>query len=191
MRSGESSACATRAIPNSCGSISSRFFPAPSEGGSVAASDRPSPTTAPTADTAAEDEETGQLDGKIAIVTGTSRGVGVGISRRLLEEAATVVVCSRRELPALPAAEGIYDDGGERSAQWVCDQQDIGQIDAFVQRVVDTRFAAAASPRRWAKPSSSSARDASTSSTGPPSQWTPACSPASCTTRGSSRFASC
>jgi NAD(P)-dependent dehydrogenase (short-subunit alcohol dehydrogenase family) len=79
----------------------------------------------------------GQLEGKIAIVTGTSRGVGVGISRRLLEEGATVVGCSRRELPALPAAQGI-DDDGKRSAQWVCNQEDIGQIDAFVQRVVDT-----------------------------------------------------
>ncbi len=78
----------------------------------------------------------GQLDGKVAIVTGTSRGVGVGISRRLLEEGATVVGCSRRELPGLPAAEGI-DDGGKRSSQWVCNQEDIGQIDAFVQRVVD------------------------------------------------------
>jgi NAD(P)-dependent dehydrogenase (short-subunit alcohol dehydrogenase family) len=78
----------------------------------------------------------GTLDGKIAIVTGTSRGVGVGISRRLLEAGATVVGCSRRELPALPAAEGI-DDAGKRSAQWVCDQEHIGQIDAFVQRVVD------------------------------------------------------
>jgi len=79
----------------------------------------------------------GQLDGKVAIVTGTSRGVGVGISRRLLEEGAAVVGCSRRELPALPAAQGI-DDDGKRSAQWVCNQQDIGQIDAFVSRVVDT-----------------------------------------------------
>jgi len=79
----------------------------------------------------------GQLEGKVAIVTGTSRGVGVGISRRLLEEGATVVGCSRRELPALPAAEGI-DGEGKRSAQWICDQEDIGQIDAFVQRVVDT-----------------------------------------------------
>jgi NAD(P)-dependent dehydrogenase (short-subunit alcohol dehydrogenase family) len=79
----------------------------------------------------------GQLEGKVAIVTGTSRGVGVGISRRLLEEGATVVGCSRRELPALPAAQGI-DDAGERSAQWVCNQEDLGQIDAFVQRVVDT-----------------------------------------------------
>lgn len=79
----------------------------------------------------------GQLDGKVAIVTGTSRGVGVGISRRMLEEGATVVGCSRRELASLPAAEGI-DDAGERSAQWVCNQEDVGQIDAFVQRVVDT-----------------------------------------------------
>jgi NAD(P)-dependent dehydrogenase (short-subunit alcohol dehydrogenase family) len=79
----------------------------------------------------------GQLDGKVAIVTGTSRGVGVGISRRLLEEGATVVGCSRRELPALPAARGI-DDDGKRSAQWVCNQEEVGQIDAFVRRVVDT-----------------------------------------------------
>ena len=78
----------------------------------------------------------GELEGKVAIVTGTSRGVGVGISRKLLEAGATVVGCSRRELPALPAAKGI-DDDGKRSAQWVCDQEDIQQIDAFVQRVVD------------------------------------------------------
>jgi len=78
----------------------------------------------------------GQLDGKVAIVTGTSRGVGVGISRRLLEEGASVVGCSRRALPALPAAQGM-DDGGVRSAQWVCDQTDIEQIDALVRRAVD------------------------------------------------------
>jgi NAD(P)-dependent dehydrogenase (short-subunit alcohol dehydrogenase family) len=73
----------------------------------------------------------------VAIVTGTSRGVGVGIARSLLEAGASVVGCSRRELPALPAAAGI-DDAGRRSAQWVCNQEDLHQIDAFVQRVVDT-----------------------------------------------------
>jgi NAD(P)-dependent dehydrogenase (short-subunit alcohol dehydrogenase family) len=79
----------------------------------------------------------GPLEGKVAIVTGTSRGVGVGISRSLLEAGATVVGCSRRELASLPAAEGI-DDDGRRSAQWVCDQENIQQIDEFVERVVKT-----------------------------------------------------
>ena len=57
-------------------------------------------------------------------------------ARRLLEAGATVVGCSRRELPALPAAEGLAG-AAERSAQWVCDQGDWGQIDAFVTRVVE------------------------------------------------------
>ena len=78
----------------------------------------------------------GALDGQVAIVTGTSRGVGVGIARCLLEAGASVVGCSRRELPALPAAEGI-PGAAERSAQWVCDQGDFRQIDAFVARVVE------------------------------------------------------
>jgi NAD(P)-dependent dehydrogenase (short-subunit alcohol dehydrogenase family) len=78
----------------------------------------------------------GALDGRIAIVTGTSRGVGVGIARCLLEAGASVVGCSRRELPALPAADGI-PGATERSAQWVCDQGDFRQIDAFVARVVE------------------------------------------------------
>ncbi|MCU0269735.1 MAG: SDR family oxidoreductase [Acidimicrobiales bacterium] len=79
----------------------------------------------------------GALDGKIAIVTGTSRGVGVGVSRQLLLAGATVVGCSRRPLPGLPAAEGLGGVEG-RAEQWVCDQGDHRAIDAFVQRVVDT-----------------------------------------------------
>jgi NAD(P)-dependent dehydrogenase (short-subunit alcohol dehydrogenase family) len=78
----------------------------------------------------------GQLDGKVAIVTGTSRGVGVGIAQRLLEEGAMVAGCSRRELDVLPSAKGI-DRAEERSVQWVCDQRDWRQIDAFVKKVAD------------------------------------------------------
>jgi len=75
------------------------------------------------------------LSGKVAIVTGTSRGVGVGIAHELLRAGATVVGCSRGELPGLPGAEE-FPDGPARSRQWVCDQGDIDSIDAFATRVV-------------------------------------------------------
>lgn len=78
----------------------------------------------------------GPLSGKVAIVTGTSRGVGAGIAAELLSAGATVVGCSRGELPSLPGADGLDDDGA-RSRQWVCDQGDHQAIDAFVSRVVD------------------------------------------------------
>ncbi len=79
----------------------------------------------------------GELDGKVAVVTGTSRGVGVGIAHQLLMAGATVVGCSRRPLDGIPGAEEIAG-GAERSAQWVCDQGDHRAIDEFVSRVVDT-----------------------------------------------------
>jgi NAD(P)-dependent dehydrogenase (short-subunit alcohol dehydrogenase family) len=78
----------------------------------------------------------GQLDGKVAIVTGTSRGVGVGIAHCLLEAGAAVAGCSRRPLDTLPGADGI-PGAAQRSVQWVCDQSDWAQIDGFVGRVVD------------------------------------------------------
>jgi NAD(P)-dependent dehydrogenase (short-subunit alcohol dehydrogenase family) len=72
------------------------------------------------------------LDGKIAIVTGTSRGVGVGIAHELLRAGATVIGCSRSKLDAIP---GIEAEWAQRSSQMVCDQADYRAIDALVSEV--------------------------------------------------------
>ncbi|WP_163887949.1 SDR family NAD(P)-dependent oxidoreductase [Mycolicibacterium hippocampi] len=79
----------------------------------------------------------GELAGKVAIVTGTSRGVGVGIAHELLRAGATVIGCSRAPLDAIP---GVGDEPGWalRSAQMVCDQGDFHAIDAMVTEVVET-----------------------------------------------------
>ena len=79
----------------------------------------------------------GVLDGKIAIVTGTSRGVGVGIAHELLRAGATVIGCSRSSLDAVPGVDA-QPDWAARASQKVCDQGDYRSIDSFVADVVAT-----------------------------------------------------
>ena len=62
----------------------------------------------------------GVLNGKVAIVTGTSRGVGVGIAHELLRAGATVVGCSRSPLDTIP---GIDADWAARASQQVCESK--------------------------------------------------------------------
>ena len=116
----------------------------------------------------------GSLDGKVAIVTGTSRGVGVGIARELLLAGATVVGCSRSELPGLPGADTV-PGGVERSEQWVCDQADHKAIDAFVQRVVDDvwppRYPREQRWRNRADPARRGGSGACPEDPGHPAQW--------------------
>src|SRR6202042_3676344 len=63
----------------------------------------------------------GVLDGRIAIVTGTSRGGGPGIARALLGAGPTVIGCSRSPLDPTP---GIDTEWAARASQQVCDQGD-------------------------------------------------------------------
>lgn len=70
-----------------------------------------------------------RLDGKVAIVTGGSRGIGAGIAAMLLEQGAEVAICGRNEPEELPT-------GGGRSARfWACDVRDPDEVARFVAAV--------------------------------------------------------
>ena len=66
------------------------------------------------------------LSGKVAIVTGGTAGVGRGITERLLEAGADVIICGRNAPERLPAA-------GDKEAVYVgADVRELDQVDALI-----------------------------------------------------------
>jgi NAD(P)-dependent dehydrogenase (short-subunit alcohol dehydrogenase family) len=71
------------------------------------------------------------LSGKVAIVTGGGKGVGKGISLRLLEAGARVLICGRTEPEELPGA------GDNQAIFHSCDVRDPEQVQATVDYTVE------------------------------------------------------
>lgn len=70
------------------------------------------------------------LKGKVVIVTGGGKGVGLGISHCFLAHGATVLVCGRSELDTLPEV------AGNQASFIAADVRDIEQINKVVDHAV-------------------------------------------------------
>ncbi|MBV9843310.1 MAG: SDR family oxidoreductase [Sphingomonadaceae bacterium] len=78
----------------------------------------------------------GTLDGRVAIVTGSGRGIGRGIAVELAKEGAKVVVASRSQGSIDETLKLIAEAGGTAVGQ-PCDVGENGDIRATVAKAVD------------------------------------------------------
>jgi NAD(P)-dependent dehydrogenase (short-subunit alcohol dehydrogenase family) len=79
-----------------------------------------------------------RLEGRIAVVTGGSRGIGAAIARRFAAEGATVVICSRKAGPLADAADALSEGVPGRIVPKPLHVGQLDSIPAFWDDVVET-----------------------------------------------------
>jgi 3-oxoacyl-[acyl-carrier protein] reductase len=77
----------------------------------------------------------GRYDGRVAIVTGSARGIGAGTARRFAEEGASVAVLDLDEAQAQATADGLGGDA--RAIGVACNVTDAGSVESAVARVLE------------------------------------------------------
>lgn len=75
------------------------------------------------------------LTGRVALVTGSSRGLGFLLARELLREGCRVIVCARDPDELMRARSALERDGDVLAV--VCDVSDRGQVEDLVERAVE------------------------------------------------------
>jgi NAD(P)-dependent dehydrogenase (short-subunit alcohol dehydrogenase family) len=76
-----------------------------------------------------------RLDGKVAIITGGSRGLGFWMAEGLAEAGADIVLCARKLEPCQEAAKAIREIG-VRSTAFSCDVSDPTQVKDVVEKAL-------------------------------------------------------
>ena len=74
------------------------------------------------------------LSGRIALITGASRGIGEATARLLAEQGAHVIISSRRQEALDPVAESIRSAGGQATAI-AAHQGDSEALKALIERI--------------------------------------------------------
>ena len=77
------------------------------------------------------------IDGKVAIVTGASLGIGAGIAKRLAKDGAKVVITARRAGPLQETADVIKQAGGQVLAA-TADAGIAADVDNVFEQTMDT-----------------------------------------------------
>ena len=76
----------------------------------------------------------GRFDGRVAVVTGSARGIGAGTAKRFADEGAAVAVLDLNEEAAAKTAAEL---GAEKAIGVECDVADGASVETAVARVVD------------------------------------------------------
>lgn len=77
----------------------------------------------------------GELDGKVAVVTGGSRGIGRATVELFAREGATIAICARNEGPLRLAADELSARYGCQALACAADVRSQPTVDAFVARI--------------------------------------------------------
>ena len=79
-----------------------------------------------------------KLEGKIALITGGSRGIGAGIAKRLAADGANVAITYTKGADAAAAVVKEIERGGGKAIAIQADATDAGAMNAAVEKTAAT-----------------------------------------------------
>lgn len=77
------------------------------------------------------------MNDRVALITGSSRGLGFAMAKRFAQSGADVALVARREEPLLRAQEQIQASAGSRIKTYVCDVSQKDQIEKLFASVLE------------------------------------------------------